>query len=62
MSLALLTPELQQILSEVKQLGIDDKKFMSWCSLTMEMPNCDTSLERTMRCGLNVVKDPEFSL
>jgi len=60
MSLAALTPELTQILSEVKQLGHNSDNFLFWSFQIQDMPECDRDLAKVMHCGLTVLKDPEF--
>ena len=62
MSLAALTPELIQILSEVKQLGHNTDNFMFWSFQIKNMPECDSSLEKIMQCGLTVLKDTDYTL
>ena len=62
MSIARLTPELTQILSEVQQLGHSSDNFLFWSFQIKDMPECDKDLVKVMQCGLTVLKDPEFVL
>ena len=62
MSIARLTPELTQILSEVQQLGHNSDNFLFWSFQIKDMPECDKDLAKVMQCGLTVLKDPEFAL
>ena len=62
MSIARLTPELTQILSEVKQLGHNSDNFLFWSFQIKDMPECDNDLAKVMQCGLTVFKDPDFAL
>ena len=62
MSIARLTPELTQILSEVQQLGHSSDNFLFWSFQIQYMPECDKDLVKVMQCGLTVIKDPEFVL
>jgi len=62
MSLAALTPELTQILSEVQQLGHNPDNFLFWSFQIQDMPECDKDLAKVMQCGLTVLSDPDFML
>ena len=60
MSIVRLTPELTQILSEVKQLGHNPDNFLFWSFQIQDMPECDKDLAKVMQCGLTVLNDPDF--